>query len=303
MSNTLSIDICICTFRRNHIRETLASLSHLDIHPEWNIRIIVADNDDTPSARENVNSSALQLPFEVLYIHAPARNISIARNACLEAAHGDLVAFLDDDETATSLWLKSLVEIQQREKAQAVLGPVNAIYSNHAPQWMQDGDFHSTQPVWVNGEIITGYTCNLLLDIQSGLFNDLRFSPALGKTGGEDTVFLHTLYKKGGKISYAETALLNEPVPEGRASLIWLIKRRFRSGQTHALLLMNDHGNNLKNKIFQIIKALLKAGACFSASILFLLSPSKRAKWILRGSLHVGVIARLIGKKELVQYG
>jgi hypothetical protein len=41
------------------------------------------------------------LSLDCLYVHAPARNISIARNACLDAADAPLIAFIDDDETAT----------------------------------------------------------------------------------------------------------------------------------------------------------------------------------------------------------
>lgn len=40
-----------------------------------------------------------------------------------------------------------------------------------------------------------------------------------------------------GGIVFAEDAVLSEPVPENRASFMWLAKRRFRSGQTHGRVL------------------------------------------------------------------
>ena len=44
--------------------------------------------------------------IDISYIHAPARNISIARNACVEAATGKWIAFIDDDELASENWLQ-----------------------------------------------------------------------------------------------------------------------------------------------------------------------------------------------------
>lgn len=298
-----SIDICICTFRRDHITDTLLSLGKLRTESDWILRVIVADNDDTPTAQMKVQQAAHALPFTVVYLHAPKRNISIARNACLDAAEADYIAFLDDDEIAHPDWLIELITTARKETADAVLGPVNAIYPDNAPAWMSGGDFHATRPVWVNGEIITGYTCNLLLKRTSPAIEKARFRIDLGRTGGEDTVFLSTLHQNGGKIAYAEKALLEEPVPSSRASVMWLIKRRFRSGQTHALLLLEQKGQTATVRIKHTLIAATKALVCFSMAACFFWNPENFIKNILRGALHIGVIARLCGKKDLVQYG
>lgn len=303
MSNRISIDICVCTFRRDHIVLTLDSLAKLDISPDWDVRIIVADNDDTRSAEEKILEISSSIPFPVVYIHAPARNISIARNACLDATKADYVAFIDDDEIAPAHWLKELIQTAHTEKSDVVLGPVDPVFGENFPSWMTEGQFHATRPVWVNGRIITGYTCNLLLDLRSPAFQNLRFRPELGRTGGEDTVFLSTLSGRGGKIAYAEQALLTEPVPQSRASLSWLMKRRFRSGQTHAILILEKQSDSLSTRIKNIIIASAKFAICMAMAIIYLPMPVKRISWLLRGCIHCGVIARLTGKKELVQYG
>src|SRR5690606_11463773 len=78
-----AVDVCVCTFRRPALSETLRSLAALQ-HPEgYRVGIIVADNDEVPSARDLVLRLARELDLPVRYIHCPARNISIARNACL----------------------------------------------------------------------------------------------------------------------------------------------------------------------------------------------------------------------------
>ena len=76
---------------------------------------------------------------------------------------GDFLAFIDDDETASESWLVRLIETAEATEADVVLGPVQAVYDKNAPRWMARGDFHSTFPVWVGDQIVTGYTCNALL--------------------------------------------------------------------------------------------------------------------------------------------
>lgn len=306
MMPKIRIDICICTFQRPHIVTTLKSLSCLDTPPDWDVRVIVADNDDTPSAESLVLSTASTLPFPVHYVHAPARNISIARNACLDAsASSDYMAFMDDDELADRNWLTALMSrMTSSQDYAAVLGPVDAIYPAICPAWMRTGNFHATRPVFVRGEIITGYSCNLLLKTSVVNSLHLRFRTELGKTGGEDSVFLSTLYQNGGKITYAPEALLQEPVPENRASLLWLMKRRFRSGQTHAVMCFEKNTAPIMSfRIKLAILASAKALLCAIMAILSAWNPPKMIEWLLRGTLHVGVLARLSGKKELIQYG
>ena len=63
-------------------------------------RAIVIDNDETPSACDRVEAIAQTLSIPVKYVHAPANNISIARNAGLDAATAQWIAFIDDDEEA-----------------------------------------------------------------------------------------------------------------------------------------------------------------------------------------------------------
>src|SRR5262249_44504381 len=95
--SAIMIDVCVRTYRRLELADTLRSLAAMSVPAEAAIRVIVADNDDWPSAEELVEELAEALPFEVVYLHAPASNISVARNACLERADGDFVAFVDDD--------------------------------------------------------------------------------------------------------------------------------------------------------------------------------------------------------------
>ncbi len=297
----MQIDIGICTYRRPSLDEALMSLAVLSVPANTRLRIIVADNDKTPSAAARVEALRSTIPHEIAYVHCPASNISIARNACLDNATGDFLAFIDDDEDASEEWLVELLATAQSSAADAVLGPVRSVYSETAPDWMREGDFHSTLPVWVGGEIRTGYTCNVLLRLSSPSVAGRRFNLALGRTGGEDTEFFSHMHRDGGKIAFAANAHVYEPVTENRAELGWLAKRRFRFGQTHGRLLQE------KSRGFARVKhvglALAKAGFCYAAALGCIFSAVPRYRYALRGIMHSGVVSGLLGVREIRQYG
>ncbi|NVD42955.1 glycosyltransferase family 2 protein [Ensifer sp. HO-A22] len=295
------VDIAVCTFRRPELAETLRSLAAISVPNGAAIRIIVADNDVEPSAAGLVDALRTEVPFEIDYVHCPASNISIARNACLDNATGDYLAFVDDDETVSRDWLAHLLETALATGAEAVLGPVRAGYDLDAPSWMRRGDFHSTRPVWVGGEIVTGYTCNVLLDRKRPSLAGRRFNLALGRTGGEDTEFFTHMHNDGGGIAYAPDALVYEIVPEKRARFEWLARRRFRSGQTHGRLLVQTAAAS--GKTAEIVRAAAKSGYCLTASLLFVASPVVRSRYALRAIMHAGVVSGLFGVRELEQYG
>ncbi|TIS60405.1 MAG: glycosyltransferase [Mesorhizobium sp.] len=296
-----SIDISVCTFRRPELADTLRSIAAMDMPSGFEIGVIVADNDDAPTARALVTTLARELKLAVTYRHAPARNISIARNACLDASTADLVAFIDDDETASSRWLAELVATAETSGAVAVLGPVRAHYGSDAPDWMRKGDFHSTLPVWVRGEIRTGYTCNVLLRMSDESLRGRRFSLARGQTGGEDTEFFYQMVKAGGRIAFSPEARVDEVVPRARATFDWLGRRRFRFGQTHGHLL-GSNASGLRLAV-QVGLASAKAAYCFASAVVTAVSPVRRNRSVLRGIMHVGVVSGLVGVREIRQYG
>jgi succinoglycan biosynthesis protein ExoM len=296
----MNVDVGVCTFRRPAVAETLASLARLSLPAGCAVRVIVADNDETPSAEASVREAAVRGGLELAYVHAPARNISRARNACLEAATGEFVAFLDDDETAAPDWLAALLAEAGAGGWDAVLGPVKAIYPKDAPGWIAAGDFHSTAPVEVGGRILKGYAGNVLIRRSAIEARGLRFDESLGRQGGEDDDFFYRLTDSGGTIGFAPRALAYEPVPPARASLKWLVTRSFRTGQTHGARLSQQARGPAR--LGQIGLAAAKGGICLAGAAATAWSPKARARWLVRGSLHAGAVARLAGVRELQLY-
>jgi succinoglycan biosynthesis protein ExoM len=299
-----AVVIGICTFRRASVAETLASLATLDL-PAGSVSVIVADNDDSASAAGMIARIAANHPLPIRYIHAPARNISVARNAilaaCLEVG-ARYLALLDDDEIATSGWLTALLRQQAADGSAAVVGPVRARYAATAPRWMQAGTVHDTLPeLDRDGWVTEAYTCNVLLDLSVPHLRALRFDPARGRTGGEDTAFFRALMAAGHQVGYAPDATARETVPEDRATLRWLLRRRYRMGQTHASLIASGRG--WPSRAAATVVAAVKAALCLGMTGLRVLSPLPRNRALMRAALHVGAVAELIGLDRVEIYG
>ncbi len=292
------MDVGVCTFRRESVVETLASLGAQQLPADIRLRVIVADNEETPAAEARVRAAAEAHGLDLAYVHAPAHNISIARNAVLDALEGDHLAFIDDDQIAAPDWIARLTESGAPERCAALLGPVTAIYPPETPGWIAAGDFHSFEPVFVGGRILKGYSCNVLIRTDFIRAHNLRFDLALGRMGGEDDDFFYQLTDAGGVIGYARDAHVYEPVPASRASLGWLLKRSFRAGQSHGRRQLRRGAPRMA----QLALAGAKGGACMLGAAALALSPVRRRKWLVRGALHAGAVARLAGFQELELY-
>ncbi len=294
------IEICVCTFRRAELADALASLVAQVVPSDLRYSILVIDNDTRPSAEAQVKAAS-DGSVPIRYLHCPAGNISIARNGALDHHKGRFIAFIDDDEIADPHWVASLWAEAMKTRAAAVLGPVDAVYDDAAPDWMQELDIHSTRPVEVNGRIPTGYSCNVLIDTHHPATEGLRFDLGLGRSGGEDTDFFSELAVRGGHIVYAPDAQVSERVPKERARFAWLIRRRFRMGQTHGLILTKR--NRGVRWAGQAGLALSKTVFCAASVILQIRHASRWRAAVLRGSLHFGAFVALLGRRPIELYG
>ncbi len=299
------VAVGVCTFRRPGLQDTLETLERQDLPDGVPVTLIIADNDDTPSARTLVEASAAQSQHTVIYLHAPRANISIARNAILERAEQlDIphLAFIDDDELAPAHWLQALLSALARGDADAIVGPVRATYSTDAPEWMHALRIHDTQPeLDRDGRPIAGHSCNIIMDLHAPSLRGRRFELDRGLSGGEDTAFFEAARRDGARLGFAPDASLDEPVTPSRARLNWLLRRRFRMGQTHGSLMRQGKGQ--AQKAAALLRALAKLAYCAVGVVLSMPFERMRNRNLLRGALHAGTVSALLGAQTVEIYG
>lgn len=291
------IDLCICSYKRPELLETLIAVARQTGIDSQDLRVIIADNTAGAESRALVERAAAQLPLALEYVHAPADNISIARNACLDRAKSPWIAFIDDDEIPTPEWLGLLLAEAERGNWDVVLGPVKAVYPDDAPGWARKGDFHSTYPVRAHGTIRTAYTGNVLFRRELAERHKLWFRIDLGKSGGEDENFFYRVFDAGGRIGFAPDAIVYERVPNTRANMNWLLRRNFRAGQSHGSRL-----ETRKRKMQDIALASAKAAFCGAGAFVCAFDAVRRNRYLARAALHAGVVARLSGRTPIELY-
>lgn len=234
--NPETIDVCVASFRRPELLESLLnSLDLQDIVKDGSrVRVIVVDNDKNRSAEAVVHRFSERSRLPIVYDVEPRQNISLARNRSLSHATADLVAFIDDDEEAAVNWLRELLGTLRACNADAVFGPVIPALPESAPQWISEGRFFE-RPRHASGAILTGGRTGNGVVIRKWLTHyDEPFDPSLGLSGGEDTDLFLRLRARGAKLVWCDTALVTEKVPPNRCTMQWLLRRAFRGGQTAA---------------------------------------------------------------------
>ena len=301
MSMTRSlISICICTYRRPAVAETIASLGNMILPDDCRVEIVVADNDVTPSARESVEAAAAKISIPVRYHHAPKQNISIARNACLDAAKGDWVGFIDDDETVSEGWLAAMLAATSAGQTDIAFGPVWARYPEDTEAWLVAADFHSTRTL-EDQDLITGYSGNSFFNVKHPAIQGRRFNLQRGRTGGEDTEFFHECFRAGATLRYVPDASASEPVAPNRLSLDWLARTRFQAGITYGQV-VKYRGSAIRN--FLALPPVLAKAAILLAKAVIPFRPRAAARTdYVRALFHLGTAQAFFSSKVTELYG
>lgn len=195
--------------------------------------IVVVDNDRQPSSRAVVERFR-DAPVPVVYVHEPRSGVASARNAGLAATAAPLIAFLDDDEIASPLWLASLLESQASTKADVVFGPIRG----RAPD--APADLQSYLEVFFGR---AGPSTDRLIDHPFGCGNSLMvratalpgtapFEVRWDHSGGEDDALFAALEARGGRFGWSAAAWVDEVAPAHRATLGYALSRAFAYGQS-----------------------------------------------------------------------
>lgn len=304
----ISVSICTATYRRPALlRELLESLATHDF-TGLDVELVVADNDREGTGLAVVEELRERLPFPVVTRLVERPNISLVRNALVEAAGGELVLFIDDDETPVPGWARAHVAALERYGADAVIGPVLPRYGDDIPAWVREGGFFEPRD-HVSGEVLPPhrtYSGNTL--VRASLLRDIPgpFDVEFGLTGSEDTLMFWDLTERGGKVVWCEDAAIRESVPADRATEPWLVRRAYSGGQNFVRLETHRlHGaDRLRRAAVLAASALVRlvVAAALTAvlTVLARLRPSLRAsrvRWRQVLAAQRGKLTGLLGAR------
>jgi len=233
VKEVMLISVCMCTYRRSHVVETLKSLDQQVLPDGVELEVVVVDNDESAFARNLVLNQAKEMAVPVVYAQETAKNIAKARNKTIANASGEWLAFIDDDEVADSQWIKHLLVTAEAFEADVVFGRVISLYPENTPEWIiKSGAFDRI--IRQTGSVVSsggaGSTLVRRSSLESGCFN---FSEAYGLTGGEDSELFNRMHNSGYKLVYCSDAFVSEEVERNRLNAKYILKRSYRVGQTY----------------------------------------------------------------------
>ncbi len=233
----MQISVIVPTFRRpTMLRQAIDSLLVQRSRPDA-IELVVVDNDPAGSAEAIVGDAMRRSNFSIRYVHEPRAGISHARNAGLTAASGRYVAFLDDDEEAGPDWLASLWSTARVFQADVVVGPVRPRFPPGIPVSSYARRIYDRDAGVPTGHAVEWSGIGNALLQRDRCFPDASpFDPALGLSGGEDTLFLGRLSEQGCRIIWCAEAAVTEAIPADKLAARYLLRRAFRMGQTTSYL-------------------------------------------------------------------
>src|SRR5262245_8912276 len=230
-----SVAIAVITHRRpEQLKALLASLDaqRLGAPDEFDVRIVVVDNDPHGSAADVIAEAAKEATYPITSAVEAEPGIPFARETSVRLCwDDDALVFVDDDEIAPSGWLDTLLAAWRDTGADVVTGPVQGRIPDGAPDWNRHSDVHSSVGKHRTGDLLDkAYTNNTLVAQRVYHAVTPAFDPAFRHSGSSDLHFFLRVHRAGFRIVWCEQAVITEDVPRSRTSLRWLMRRAFRSG-------------------------------------------------------------------------
>lgn len=266
--------------------------------------ILVVDNDPAASARETA-AQYESARIKVRYVHEPSPGVANARNKAVSSVNSRLIAFLDDDESATPHWLSHLITTWEKHQAAVTFGPVETSLPAETTQHIDYlKAFFSRKGPEKSGMYNEFYGCgNSLLDLSQFPAGATLFDVWANDIGGEDDFLFSGLQQKGHKFGWAADASVFEHVPESRANLKYAMKRTFAYGQAPTTICARSTPRNMPGMAYWIAvgtgQTLVYGGL---SACMWLVRYPKRAFWFDKAAQGLGKVL-WFGPFELKFYG
>lgn len=236
-SNAPAVTVCVCTYRRPELLAALLDSLAAQTLAKHRFEVVVVDNDKAQTGRAVIDRFREEQPQMSLRYESESRQgISFARNRTVAMANGERLAFIDDDETASPLWLEELSRVLDEGAFDAVLGPVLPVYPEGTPDWVRKSRFFERRR-HADGAIVgsdNGRTSNAMVKAAIAKSRQPHtFDPLLARSGGEDHDFFRWIEAHGGRLGWADQAIVQEVVPATRQSLSFMLERSLRQSTVY----------------------------------------------------------------------
>jgi glycosyltransferase involved in cell wall biosynthesis len=240
----IKISVVICTYNRCKTLAAAIDSVVIQAMPEslaW--EILVVDNNSTDQTRQAVEALQRQYPERIRYVFEPEQGVSHARNTGVREARGEIVAFIDDDETAHPKWLEILTANLHDGQWSGAGGRIVSRSDFSVPSWLSMTSWFASGPLALfdsgsqAGQLHEPpFSANMAY--RKEVFDKYGlFRTDLGRTGNnlisnEDTEFGRRVMGSGLRLRYEPSALTYHPVEEIRLRRSYFLNWWFNKGRS-----------------------------------------------------------------------
>ncbi|GHB95356.1 glycosyltransferase family A protein [Cerasicoccus arenae] len=268
----LTYTVAICTYRRPQMLERTLKRWHEHFGNDSDVEILIINNGLDLETERLASQSFGCNP--IIHVYEPQAGVSHARNAAINAAKSDVLAFLDDDCLVDATWMPSLRERFEADtdRTMGLLGgPINLHWDSPPPSWYHprfigcysgmhwgEGDFQLTSSNQWLGEGNCAYWLSRIKEFGG-------FTVRLGRKknqllSNEGNELRQRIEAKGYEIWYTSKMLVSHIVFEERTrSSNWMLKRNFWSGVSYEIqeLHLNRQTKSMR-RFVQLLKQIIR---------------------------------------------
>ncbi|HTG02433.1 MAG TPA: glycosyltransferase family 2 protein [Nitrospirota bacterium] len=226
----MDISIIICSYNRcGSLRRVLDTIQRLNGIQEYSLETIVVDNNSTDETKAVVTEFSTSGRGIIRYLFEGRQGKSYALNTGVQAAHGEILVFTDDDVSLHPDWLMNIQKTFAQHNCLGVGGKIVLLLPEKRPSWLKT----DTPTPFMNafGGFDWGDTsCTLKaspfganMAFRSEAFRKYGlFRTDMGPSGNnplgksEDTEFSSRLLSASETLMYAPDAIVYHPVDEAK---------------------------------------------------------------------------------------
>jgi glycosyltransferase involved in cell wall biosynthesis len=305
----MDITAILCTFDRSEsLIKALDSLAVMTLPAATEWEVLIVDNNSRDQTRAVVEAFCHRHPGRFRYLYEPRQGKSYALNTGIQAARGDIVAFVDDDVIVTPTWLSNLTTPLQSTEWSGTGGRILPQPGFSLPPWLAfDGPYgmgHIPCAQFDLGDkpqVLDRPPFGTNMAFRKTMFDKYGgFRTDLGRGAGnlmsnEDTEFGRRLIQAGERLRYVPTALVYHEVPRNRITKDYFLKWWFEYGRC-LIREVDSHRNilGIPLKYFSIPSKTFRALLPMAARWLISLNPRRRFYYKCMAWLAAGQIMEMV---------
>jgi glycosyltransferase involved in cell wall biosynthesis len=226
--------------------------------------VLLVDNNSTDETGNIVNSYQKEnLNFPLKYILETNQGISYARNRGVKEAKGEIIVFIDDDETVDEDYLSHLkCFFENNPKARICTGPVIPVYEQESPKWLSKYTLRAVTGAYDKGRNQkriyekdcpgTGHASFRKGTDGSGE----EFNPDLGRKGtsllgAEDKDFFLRILEAGGEMYYLPEAKIYHHIPASKLTDDYFKRVSTGIGKSERIRTLNIGKKAYRNRLIE----------------------------------------------------